>query len=96
MLNRPDSYLHRTSALRPQGIPAGRLVLVLMLLLLSLDDHLLQLSLLQHIRQLIVVIKVNHGMLNKEPRTDESQIAILTVEPIVVSVEGKVVQIEKL
>lgn len=33
--------------------------------------------------------------LNKEPRTDESQIAILTVEPIVVSVERKMVQIEK-
>lgn len=72
------------------------LVLVMMLLLLPLDNHLLQLGLLQHIRQLIVVIKVNHGMLNEEPRTDESQIAVLTIEPIVVSVERKVVQIEKL
>lgn len=71
-------------------------MLVMMLLLLPLDDHLLQLGLLQHIRQLIVVIKVNHGMLNEEPRTDESQIAVLTIEPIVVSVERKVVQIEKL
>jgi hypothetical protein len=43
-------------------------VLVLMLLLLPLDDHLLQLGLLQHIRQLIVVIKVNHGMLRKKMR----------------------------
>ncbi|KAE9532801.1 hypothetical protein AGLY_009882 [Aphis glycines] len=99
--NRPDGHLHRISAFRPQRIPASWLVLVLMLvmmlLLLPLDDHLLQLGLLQHIRQLIVVIKVNHGMLrkkirrksilyylNEEPRTDESQIAVLTIEPIVI------------
>lgn len=42
------------------------LLLLLVLLLLPLDDHLLQLSLLQHIRQLVVVIKVNHGMLDKK------------------------------
>lgn len=39
------------------------MVVVLLLLLLPLDDHLLQLRLLQHIRQLVVVVKVNHGML---------------------------------
>jgi len=47
------------------------------------------------ITKLTIKKKTISYYLNKKPRTDESQIAILTVEPIVVSVERKVVQIEK-
>lgn len=49
-------------------------------------------------REIITKITIKKAILyylNEEPRTDESQIAVLTIEPIVVSVERKVVQIEK-
>lgn len=46
------------------------LLMLLLLLLLPLDDHLLQLGLLQHVRQLVMVIKVNHGMLQNKFKID--------------------------
>lgn len=61
MLDRPDGHFHWTSAFLPQGTLAGQLVM----LLIPLDD-LLQLSSLQHMRNNVAVIKVNHWMLRKK------------------------------
>ncbi|KAL4152732.1 hypothetical protein QTP88_000565 [Uroleucon formosanum] len=72
MLDRSDGHLRQNSAIRHQGTHAGQLVLLLMLMLLlsPLDDHLLRLRSLQHMQHLVVVIKVNHGMLRKRNKRE--------------------------
>jgi len=44
LLDLPDGHLRRTSAVRPQGITASRLVVLLMLELLPVDSKLLHLA----------------------------------------------------
>lgn len=63
--------------------------------LLVLEQHLLNADLLQNSRKLVVVEEVDHGVLDEEPGGDQGQAAVLTVEAVVISVEGEVVKIEE-
>lgn len=42
-----------------------------------------------------MVEEVYHGVLNKEPGCDQGQAAVLAVKAVMVSVEGKVVQVKE-